>query len=129
MSEEVESAVVRWTSYNLSFADSAAAVGRCQCGGARLRVPRNNSVLWRTADWQCEYAVGVTITVAVVMKRPTVAWGPHKDGAKTTTTLSMTKSSQKLHLRHVIDGNVINAFLTVQFLLITTISSVFSSSP
>jgi len=82
-------------SYDLPFADRPTAVGCCQRGRTRLGVPRHDSVLRCAADGQSEDAVGVTITVAVVVECPTVARRPHKDRAETTTTLTNPPSSSQ----------------------------------
>jgi len=74
-------------SYNLSFTDTTATVGRCQCRRAGFWVPWHASILWCTTNWQRVYTVSVTITVTIVIEPASITRRPHKDWTETASTL------------------------------------------
>lgn len=58
--------------HNLFLVEVATAVGGSKCGGAGLAVPRHIAILSCAANGQCVDAVGVAITVTVVLLPATV---------------------------------------------------------
>lgn len=63
------------------------AEGGSEGGGAGLAVPRHAAGLRGAADRQGVDAVGVAITVTAVLLTAAITRSPHKDGAKSTSSL------------------------------------------
>lgn len=78
----------RHGTYDLHFARGPAAVGGGEDGGAALAVPGPPAACQDAAHREGIDAVGVPITVAVVVVDPTVARGPDEDGAEATPALA-----------------------------------------
>lgn len=64
---------------DLFLASRARTVSGSESGRARLAVPGYKTVLSRATDGQSPNAVGVAVTVAIVMISTTVSGRPHKD--------------------------------------------------
>lgn len=77
---------------DLLLAGGARAVSGSESGRARLAVPGHKTVFGRAADRQSPNAVGVAITVAIVVISATVPGRPHKDRALTVATLKSQRS-------------------------------------
>ena len=82
--------------YDLSIVSGAAAVGRRQRGGTRLRVPGHVTVLGGAADRQRVDAVRVAVAVAVVAVLTAVARRPDEDRPETAATLQYTARHSKV---------------------------------
>ena len=61
-------------------------IGRCQRGGALLKIPRSVAALGGRADGQRKNGVCVAVTVAVVRVPAAVPGGPDEDAAPAVTT-------------------------------------------
>lgn len=72
---------------DLFLAGRAWTVSGSESGRARLAVPGHKAVLGRAADGQSPNAVGVAVTVAIVVISTTVPGRPHEDRALTVATL------------------------------------------
>lgn len=71
----------------LFFPWVSGAEGGGEGGGAGLAVPRHAARLRGAADGQCVNAVGVAVTVTVVLLPAAVSRGPHEDGSQSATSL------------------------------------------
>lgn len=67
--------------HNLGVGDNATAVGGGEGGGTGLTIPRYMTLLGGTAHRECVDAVGVAITVAVVIVQPTITRCPDEERA------------------------------------------------
>lgn len=65
----------------------AGAEGGSEGGRAGLAVPRHVARLRGAADGQGVNAVGVAVTVTVVLLPTSITRGPHKDGSQATASL------------------------------------------
>lgn len=73
--------MVKESTHNLGVGDNAAAVGGGESGGAGFTVPRHMTLLGGTAHRESVDAVGVAITVAVVIVQATIARRPDEERA------------------------------------------------
>lgn len=78
--------VYLYTHY-LFFPWVSRAEGGGEGGGAGFAVPRHAARLRGAADGQSVNAVGVAVTVTVVLLPTAVSGGPHEDGSPSATSL------------------------------------------
>jgi len=72
---------------DLLLAVRTRTVSGSESGRARLAIPGHKAVFSRAADGQSPNAVGVAVTVAIVMISTTVSGCPYEDRTLTIATL------------------------------------------
>lgn len=73
--------MVKGSTHNLGVGDKATAVGGGESGGAGFAVPRHMALLGGTAHRESVDAVGVAVTVAVVVVQAAIARRPDEERA------------------------------------------------
>lgn len=73
--------MVKGSTHNLRVSDKATAVGGGESGGTGFTVPRHVTLLGGAAHRESVDAVGIAITVAVVVVQATIARCPDEERA------------------------------------------------